>query len=106
MGALSRSQNLLNSAVPEASLLGLSVRIANTTSPPGPRSVVRRQLTSLPLAIPAWMKWSAASQKFTVPASHVIPSVEALAPKFHAVEQLLNAPLVWRESQEQTPLWL
>src|SRR6266567_2862475 len=76
IGALRRSQNRLNSALPEASLLGLSLRIAMTTSPPGPNKVVSLQLASLPLAIPAAMKWSAALQKLVEPASQVIPSVD------------------------------
>src|SRR2546422_2380670 len=80
IGALRRSQKRLNSALPEASLLGLSLRIAMTTSPPGPNSVVSLQFTSLPLAIPAAMKWSAALQKLVEPASQVIPSVDGLVP--------------------------
>src|SRR5438445_8839855 len=73
IGALRRSQKRLNSALPEASLLGLSLRTAMTTSPPGPWRVVSLQVVaSLPLAIPAAMKWSAASQKLVEPASQVI----------------------------------
>src|SRR5207245_5952152 len=80
IGALRGSHSRLTSALPDASLLGLSRRTAMTTSPPGPNNVVSLQLASLPLAIPAAMKWSAALQKLVEPASQVIPSVDGFVP--------------------------